>query len=97
MISIPVGPGIAVLKILEKMGISPLYQWIYDTVFRESFVSIEKAEQKLGFNPRYSNKDALVRNYNWYLENLDNFRGQTGISHRVPWRQGILKVARLFF
>jgi len=97
MISIPVGPGIAVLKILEKMGISPLYQWIYDTVFRESFVSIEKAEQKLGFNPRYSNKDALVRNYNWYLENLDDFRGQTGISHRVPWRQGILKVAKLFF
>lgn len=97
MISIPVTPAIAILKILEKMGISPLYQWIYDTVFRESFVSIEKAEQKLGFKPKFSNKDALVRNYCWYVEHLDDFQGQAGVSHRVPWKQGALEIAKLFF
>jgi len=97
MISIPVGPALATLRILEKMNMSPLYQWIYDTVFRESFVSIEKAEQKLGFNPKYSNKDALVRNYRWYVEHLDDFQGESGVSHRVPWKQGALKIARFFF
>jgi len=97
MISIPVGPAIAILKLLEKMGISPLYQWIYDTVFRESFVSIEKAERKLGFNPVYSNKDALIRNYNWYVEHIDDFQGQAGVSHRVPWKQGALALAKIFF
>ncbi|HUV38030.1 MAG TPA: NAD(P)-dependent oxidoreductase, partial [Planctomycetota bacterium] len=74
----------------------PLYKWVYETACEESFVSIEKAERVLHFTPRYSNKDALLRNYHWYLDNLDRFRGKTGISHRVPWKQGILAVAKWF-
>ena len=68
-----------------------------NTAGKDSFVSIEKAERVLGYDPRYSNKEALVRNYRWYLDNLESFEGQSGVSHRVPWRQGILKVAKLFF
>ena len=60
-------------------------------------VSIEKAERVLGFDPKYSNKDALVRNYRWYLEHLPEFENASGVSHRVPWKQGILKVAKVFF
>jgi len=97
MISIPVKPAIALLKLLEKMGISPLYQWIYDTVSRESFVSIDKAEKELGFDPKYSNKDALIRNYRWYVEHLGDFRGEAGITHKTPWKQGALKIAKFFF
>ena len=51
----------------------------------------------LGYKPRYSNKDALIRNYNWYVENLPKFKNATGISHRVPWDQGILKVVKALF
>ena len=51
----------------------------------------------LGWQPRYSNKEALVRNYTWYLENLDAFKHSSGVSHRVPWGQGILKLAKQFF
>ena len=64
---------------------------------KDSFVSIEKAEKQLGFAPRYSNKDALLRNYHWYLANLDSFKNATGVSHRVPWKQGILSLAKKFF
>jgi len=39
----------------------------------------------------------LVRNYKWYLEHHEEFKNKTGISHRVPWKQGILKVAKYFF
>jgi nucleoside-diphosphate-sugar epimerase len=85
------------LKILEALRLSPLYAWVYETASKDSFVSIEKAEQKLGFAPKYSNKDALIRNYQWYLDNLKNFEGQRGVSHRVPWSQGALKLAKLFF
>ena len=59
--------------------------------------AIEKAERVLGFDPQYSNKQALVRNYRWYLEHLAEFEGRSGVSHRVPWKQGILKVAKAFF
>jgi nucleoside-diphosphate-sugar epimerase len=97
IITFPAGPAIFILKILEKLKLSPLYQWVYETASRDSFVSIEKAEKVLGFKPKYSNKEALIRNYKWYLDNLDKFQNKTGISHRVPWNQGILKLLKFFF
>ena len=60
-------------------------------------ISIEKAKKVLGYAPKYSNKDALVRNYRWYLENLEKFANASGVSHRVPWKQGILRFAKVFF
>ncbi|MCB1309186.1 MAG: NAD-dependent epimerase/dehydratase family protein [Leptospiraceae bacterium] len=93
----PAGPLVFVLKILEKLGLSPLYKWVYETASTDSFVSIEKAEKKLGYKPRFSNQDALVRNYRWYLENMNQFQNSDGISHRVPWKQGALKLAKVFF
>ena len=97
IIPFPAWPAITILKILEFLHLSPLYRWVYETVCEDSFVSIEKAEKKLGFTPKYSNKDALLRNFRWYLGNLNKFEGKTGISHRVPWRQGILKILKVFF
>lgn len=94
---LPEKPVIWTLRILEAMKISPLYKWVYETASKDSFVSIEKAEKILGYNPKYSNKDALVRNYKWYLEHHDEFKNEAGISHRVPWKQGILKIAKVFF
>ncbi len=97
IIGLPEKPIIFTLRILEKLKLSPLYKWVYETASKDSFVSIEKAEKILGFTPKYSNKDALLKNYQWYLENLDSFKYQAGVSHRVPWKQGILSFAKLFF
>jgi nucleoside-diphosphate-sugar epimerase len=93
----PARPVIFALKLLEKLKLSPLYKWVYETAGKESFVSIDKAREKLGFRPRFSNAQALVRNYHWYLDNVDSFEGSSGISHRVPWKQGIIRVAKFFF
>lgn len=97
IISLPVLPVVLSLKFLEKLKLSPLYKWIYETASKDSFVSIEKAEKILGFSPKFSNKDALIRNYQWYLENYNSFKGKKGINHRVSWNQGILKLAKVFF
>jgi len=93
----PAGPVIFILRILELMRLSPLYKWVYETAATDSYVSIDKAQQVLGFSPKFSNKDALIRNYEWYLEHLDQFSGRTGVSHRAPWKQGILKLIKVFF
>ena len=85
------------LRILEKLGLSPLYMWVYETACEDSFVSIEKAEKTLGFSPRFANKDALIRNYDWYVENLDQFKNKSGVSHRVPWKQGVLGLIKHFY
>ena len=97
IVTFPAGPVIFLLRILEKLKLSPLYKWVYETIDKESFVSIEKAEQQLGFKPRFSNKDALVRNYRWYLASKDSFKEVTGVSHRTPWKQGILGLFKRFF
>jgi hypothetical protein len=47
--------------------------------------------------PRYSNRRALIRTFDWYLAHRDQFRGTSGISHRVPWKQGALRLAKRFF
>lgn len=93
----PAKPLILILRFLEFLKISPLYKWVYETASEDSFVSIEKAESVLGFKPKHSNKDALLRNYKWYIDNLDSFKDSSGISHRVPWKQGILRFFKVFF
>ena len=97
VVPLPAGPAIWTLRVLERLGLSPLYKWVYETAATDSFVSVAKAQTMLGWQPRYSNKEALVRNYTWYLENLDAFKHSSGVSHRVPWGQGILKLAKQFF
>ncbi|ACZ41315.1 NAD-dependent epimerase/dehydratase [Thermobaculum terrenum ATCC BAA-798] len=97
VIPIPAAPAIFILRLLEKLGISPLYKWVYETAPKDSYVSIEKAEKQLGFKPKYSNKEALIRNFQWYIDNIDKFQNKSGVSHRVPWKQGALSLAKLIF
>ena len=97
IIGFPARPLIWALRLLEALHLSPLYKWVYETACEDSFVSIEKAQRILGYNPQHSNKDALIRNYKWYLANVQNFKNASGISHRVPWKQGILRFFKIFF
>lgn len=93
----PAAPAIVVLRVLEKLGISPLYKWVYETASKDSFVSIEKAGRQLGYRPKYSNKEALIRNFEWYIANRARFENQSGVTHRVPWKQGALGLIKRFF
>jgi nucleoside-diphosphate-sugar epimerase len=97
IIGFPAAPAILALRFLEKLGISPLYKWVYETASKDSFVSIEKAESRLQWEPKYSNKEALLRNFEWYKANRANFELDTGISHRKPWKQGALGLLKRVF
>ena len=88
----PPGKGL-----LDRLKLSPLYKWIYETASKDSFVSIEKAERQLDYAPKFSNKEALIRNFRWYLENLSKFENASGVSHRVPWKQGAVGMLKWFF
>ena len=62
--------AVMVLRVLETFKLSPLYKWVYETAFKECFVSIEKAERVLGTRPNTPTLMRLIRNYKWYVENL---------------------------
>jgi nucleoside-diphosphate-sugar epimerase len=94
---IPAAPIIFALKMLEKLKLSPVYEWVYETAAVDSFVSIEKAERVLAFRPKFSNKEALIKNYEWYVAHLRQFQSTSGISHRTPWKQGLIGLGKKFF
>jgi nucleoside-diphosphate-sugar epimerase len=90
---VPVKPAEITLRVLELLRVSPLAEWHYKTAHKDSFVDVSKAQRLLGWQPRLSNRDALIETYDWYLANRGRVGG-AGVTHRVPWNQqalGLLK------
>jgi nucleoside-diphosphate-sugar epimerase len=90
---VPVKPAEIALRALELLRVSPLAEWHYKTAHKDSFVDVSRAQRLLGWQPRLSNRDALIETYDWYLENRERV-GAAGVTHRVPWNQqalGLLK------
>src|SRR6266540_2397043 len=90
---VPVKPAEIALRGLELLRISPLAEWHYKTAHKDSFVDVSKAQRLLGWQPRLSNREALIETYDWYLANRGRVGG-AGVTHRVPWNQqalGLLK------
>src|SRR3972149_9039678 len=87
-------PALIVKKALwlfEKLHLSPLYQWVYDTADRDSYVSLDKLTGTLNWHPRYSNSDSLIKAYKWYRKNYGKIKSRgSGLTHTVGWSQGIL-------
>ncbi len=80
------------LQLFEALGLSPLYKWVYGTADKDSYASTARIEAALGWQARYSNAEALIRSYQWYLDHIGEIAQGTGVTHRIAWDQGILKV-----
>jgi nucleoside-diphosphate-sugar epimerase len=91
---VPARPAEIALRALELLHLSPLAEWHYRTAHRDSFVSVEKARRLLGYEPRFSNEQALIRTYDWYLDNREAAARAAGVTHRVPWNQQALAVLK---
>ena len=97
VVALPAKPAVVLLRLLAALGLSPLYRWIYETADHESVVAIDRLQSRLGFTPRYSNREALLRNYDWYVAHRGEFQGRYGVSHRLPWKRGVLRIAKWLF
>jgi nucleoside-diphosphate-sugar epimerase len=93
----PAGPIKAALFVFEKLHLSPLYEWVYATADKDSFVSVDKLKKATGWKARYSNSQALIKAYQWYEDNYDEIKSRgSGTSHTVGWKQGILGFFKRF-
>ncbi len=97
IICLPAKPILVVLDFLSMLRLSPLYKRLYQKLNRDYFASIEKAEQVLGFTPKYSNTETLVRCFNWYREHKNTLPTSIGTGNNQPWDQGLLKFGKIFF
>jgi nucleoside-diphosphate-sugar epimerase len=66
VIAIPAAPAIAVLRWLELVG-WPAGQSLRATAARDGYCAVRRIDARLGFQPRYSGKDALIRHFGRYL------------------------------
>lgn len=98
VVSLPVRPALTGLRLLERTRLSPVYGRLVHKLLADSYVSIDKAGERLGFRPRLSNRDAILRTYAWWRENrgAGSPRG-AGQTSRDAWRQGALSLAKVFF
>jgi nucleoside-diphosphate-sugar epimerase len=96
VIGTPAPLTVLALRVLNVLNLSPLYPWVYETAHEDSYVSVEKLRSH-GWEPEYTNKEALIDTYQWYLENYEESPDQTGKDHRVAWDQGALRIVKRVF
>lgn len=97
VIPIPSWLVIPALKTLEYLHLSPLYEWVYETADKDHYVSVDKFQRTLGWQPKKTTADVWIDTYRWYVREFKNCEKETGITHRVAWKQGILRLVKLFF
>jgi len=94
---LPAFPIKLALRIFELLRLSPLYRWVYDTADKDSYVSIQRLTKVLGWEPEYSNAQALIKSYRWYLDHYKEIKSRpSGVTHTVGWKQGILGIFKRF-
>lgn len=94
VVAVPAAPASAVLRALGWTRLSPVYGRLRLKLQADSYVDIGRARELLGFAPRYSNRDAILRTYEWWRRNRTATSGRTS---RDAWRQGALRAAKVFF
>jgi len=86
--SLPGGPTIATLRLLDRLRLSPLAPWHYLTYHKPFYFDVAPL-LALGWRPRYSNDEMLRASYDWFLAHREQARAD-GSAHRTPVRQGLL-------
>ncbi|MBT8224003.1 MAG: NAD-dependent epimerase/dehydratase family protein [Dactylosporangium sp.] len=98
VVSVPARPAVAMLRGLGRLGLSPVYDRLIHKLLDDSFVSIERVRDRLGFVPEHSNRDAILRTYEWWRASRRQQPARSGgRTSRDPWRQGALAAAKVFF
>ena len=87
---------INILKILDKVNLSPLSVWHYMSYGWDFFYDLERANKVLDWRPKYSNVEMLVESYYDYKKNKHN-KYYFNSPHRKKVKQRSLQIAKYFF
>lgn len=97
VIGIPTRPAMVMLRLMARTGLSPVYGRLLHKLLADSYVSIEKAGVVLGFRPRHSSTDAILRTYQWWRQRTVGAARPDGRTSSDPWHQGALALAKVLF
>lgn len=100
IISIPKGPALFLLALLDKLNISPLGVYQYTMLGRSLYTDTTKIKKKLQWQPKTTNAETFINNYKWYIKQQKHrFKeigsGNISANKSVP-KMGILKLVKVF-
>lgn len=79
------------LKILDKLKLSPLSEWHYSIIDKEYVFDISKAKKVLGWTPHDSNQKMFRESYDWFKEN-HHLINKVGVNHTSKLNPKIFKI-----
>ena len=91
LLPVPTAAIRAVLQPLDLIGKSPFNVWHWKSAPKPFYFDLAKTKQGLGWEPRYSNAQALIRAYEHYLARPE---ATSASAHRRPLEGGLAKVLR---
>lgn len=102
VVAVPLRPAQFALRTLGRLGVSPVYGRLVSKLGSDSYVDTRKAADVLGFTPKFSNQEAILATYAWWL--AAGRSAPTGEARRTggrastdAWRQGALALAKVCF
>jgi len=97
LVSFPAGPVKCILRTLNRLNISPLYEGAFGIIDKDFNVSVDKIKRLLGWSARKSNAQSLTSAYRWYQENCKEQTFKSAKTNQRIFRQGILRFIKKIF
>jgi nucleoside-diphosphate-sugar epimerase len=93
--SVPDAPVQWMMAAASRLGLSPLGAYHYMAYGKPNYFDISDAVSELGWRPAYSNEEAMIASYDWYLKNREEVLNSkwTASPHKSAVKQGILRLA----
>jgi nucleoside-diphosphate-sugar epimerase len=94
---LPKAPAVAAMKVLHRLGMSPLGPYHYK-MLAESFVfDTSRIREELGWHPTKTNIEMLAESYAWYVEHRGEiYSGEERSAHRQPVKLQALALVKRF-
>jgi len=92
--SLPAGPAAVGMKAAAGLHLAPFapYHWLMYS--KSLWFDIQHVKDALGWQPKYSNAEALADSYDWFLTNRASTADAGKSHHRTIAKQGALKVLK---
>lgn len=92
--SLPAGPAALGMKAAAGLHLAPFapYHWLMYS--KSLWFDIQHVKDALGWQPKYSNAEALADSYDWFLVNRASTADAGKSHHRTIAKQGALKVLK---
>jgi UDP-glucose 4-epimerase len=96
LVTIPEGPTVLALSLLNRLGLSPLGPYHYKMLAANFVFDNSKIKRELNWQPTQTNIEILCNAYQYYVDHLKEIQDAQGKSaHKSKAKAGILNLLRI--